>query len=615
MKTGLISLLILITSCSSVLFAQKYTNEGTDFWFAYPKVTNEIYATAISTTTFEVHITSKTAATGTISIDEHVWPIAYPAFSATFSVLPGEVKTVTLPTGNLHNINYQFVYALFNLYSVHVTATAPVAVFASKHYPYQPTASSIMPTSSLGSEYFVTTKPSYAGGPGITSESGVVVVVAPGNPVTVVVTSPIDVKMTNPPPQPNILDAGVPDTIDIAARGTLQIMTVVGGEDLTGLKIEALNGTDVFAVYSGHAYEKKTGHTADPMFELEYPTDTWGDEYIISPGEDLLVSDYRVIAMSNATDVFVDGVYYSTLNEGEYYEDTISITKVITGSNPIKVTYFMPHRVDYGILTYNPGDNSMCNIVSNDKMYLDTATFFHFAADIIDSSFVKVITRTADIATVAVNGVIINNWQAVPNLPSYSHSYTKMDTGASVLTTTGCGFLAYVHGFGNYESYNYALGAFSQHDSINITDLSIGSSGLCNYDTIQFSSSASDSVLTYKWKFGDGDSSGISSPTHAYATGGTYPISLILNYKCYSDTLLDTIAIQQCCLTDTIGFTYTYPDPCDSSIVEFTATSTGQMDSIWWSMGFPGGSGLTGMTETVNFSQVKTYNINLWIYG
>ena len=41
----------------------------------------------------------------------------------------------------------------------------------------------------------------------------------------------------------------------------------------------------------------------------------------------------------------------------------------------------MPHRVFYGIPTYNPGDNSMCNIVSNDKMYLDTATFFHFAAE------------------------------------------------------------------------------------------------------------------------------------------------------------------------------------------------------------------------------------------
>jgi len=273
MKTGLISLVILITSWTSVLFAQKYRNEGTDFWFAYPKVTKETYATAISTTTFEVHITSKTSATGTISIDEHVSPIVYPAFSANFSVVPGEVTTVKLPTGNLHNVNYQFAYASFPLYSVHISASAPVAVYASKHYPYQPNASSVIPTASLGSTYFVTTKPSYAG-MGQTSESGAVVVVAPGKDVTVVVTSPVDLMMP-PPSTVKILSAGQPDTIDIVARGTLQIMTVSGNEDLTGLKIEALNGTDVFAVYSGHAFDRKAGHTADPMFEKEGHKRSW----------------------------------------------------------------------------------------------------------------------------------------------------------------------------------------------------------------------------------------------------------------------------------------------------------------------------------------------------
>ena len=66
---------------------------------------------------------------------------------------------------------------------------------------------------------------------------------------------------------------------------------------------------------------------------------------------------------------------------------------------------------------------------------------------------------------------------------------------------------------------------------------------------------------------------------------------------------------------DVIGFTYTYPYPCDSSIVSFTPTYTATIDSVKWDMGFPGGDSLTDNKPTVNFPDTNTYNVNIWIYG
>ena len=496
MKTNVLFLFLIIQiACVNQGFTQKYNNEGTDFWFAYPKIaSNAIYNLAITNNTFEVHITSRDTTSGTITIDEHFFAPS-PPFSVAFQTIPGEVTTVVLPSINVHNPHWQFIIAGINLHSVHVTSECPVAVFAAKVKNYQPTISSVMPTHSLGSNYFVTTKPSFPGGVsgGFTSECGVVAVVAPGTPVTVKVTSPIDILHSSPGLS-NIMTANIPDTVNIVARGVLQIMTLTQNQDITGLKIEALNGTDVFAVYSGHSLNKMWGHTADPMFELEYPTSTWGDQYIISPAPNALISNYRVVSMSDGTEISVDGVYDTTLNEGEFYEDTISLTTVIEGSNPIKVTYFMPNRIDYGIPTYNPGDNSMINIVPNSKMYMDMASFFRFEADLMDTSFVKVITRTVDINTVALNGVTLTSWDPVGFLPEYSYCLVGIEAGESKLTTTGEGFIAYVHGVGNYESYNYAIGAFLQEAG---TDTQAACDSYTWVDGITYTENNNTATYTY----------------------------------------------------------------------------------------------------------------------
>ena len=50
----------------------------------------------------------------------------------------------------------------------------------------------------------------------------------------------------------------------------------------------------------------------------------------------------------------------------------------------------------------------------------------------------------------------------------------------------------------------------------------------------------SQSGLTYKWYFGDGDSSVLSNPTHSYKTNGVYNVKLIVenSNSCSNDTTI-----------------------------------------------------------------------------
>jgi gliding motility-associated-like protein len=69
----------------------------------------------------------------------------------------------------------------------------------------------------------------------------------------------------------------------------------------------------------------------------------------------------------------------------------------------------------------------------------------------------------------------------------------------------------------------------------------------CLGEPIQFTNkSLIRSATTYKWFFGDGDSSNLKDPSHTYVAGGTYKVMLILSDKAtcnLADTLFKTVYI------------------------------------------------------------------------
>lgn len=130
----------------------------------------------------------------------------------------------------------------------------------------------------------------------------------------------------------------------------------------------------------------------------------------------------------------------------------------------------------------------------------------------------------------------------------------------------------------------------------------------CAGDTVFITNTswpASD--LTYRWFFGDGDSSHDINPVHVYYHPGIDSIKLyITNTKCFDSTA-------QAVILDNLinaGFT-SVPDSfvCQGSPVVFTNTSTGTLLTYAWLFGDGGVSTSTNPTHT--YKNMGTYNIIL----
>jgi PKD repeat protein len=66
---------------------------------------------------------------------------------------------------------------------------------------------------------------------------------------------------------------------------------------------------------------------------------------------------------------------------------------------------------------------------------------------------------------------------------------------------------------------------------------------VCKFSNVAFNNTSTGAVA-FQWYFGDGGSSTLANPTHSYANGGTYTITLIAISECYCrDTVTSTLTV------------------------------------------------------------------------
>ena len=75
--------------------------------------------------------------------------------------------------------------------------------------------------------------------------------------------------------------------------------------------------------------------------------------------------------------------------------------------------------------------------------------------------------------------------------------------------------------------------------------------------------SASQNATTYRWNFGDGNTSLGQSVTHVYQNNGTYTITLIVEGGCRPDTITQQVTIGGVSVEDLQAATQLslYPNP------------------------------------------------------
>jgi PKD repeat protein len=110
----------------------------------------------------------------------------------------------------------------------------------------------------------------------------------------------------------------------------------------------------------------------------------------------------------------------------------------------------------------------------------------------------------------------------------------------------------------------------------------------------------------YLWDFGDGITSTLESPTHAYAAGGTYEVSLTASNPGGDDTYTDTVEIIG---TPQAAFTFTPQYPAPGEIIHFTDQSTG--DPLAWAWDFGDGGQASTPDPFYAYSMSGTYTVTL----
>jgi PKD repeat protein len=116
---------------------------------------------------------------------------------------------------------------------------------------------------------------------------------------------------------------------------------------------------------------------------------------------------------------------------------------------------------------------------------------------------------------------------------------------------------------------------------------------------------------SFLWDFGDGNTSTLQNPMHAYATAGKYSVTLTVSNGCVSDDFTAGFNIRVAELS-TASFTHDAPK-CPGTPVQFTDTSTEPPPLLSWSWDFGDGNTSTLQNSTHAYAAKGDYAVTLTV--
>lgn len=117
-------------------------------------------------------------------------------------------------------------------------------------------------------------------------------------------------------------------------------------------------------------------------------------------------------------------------------------------------------------------------------------------------------------------------------------------------------------------------------------DFEISMQDACIGEWVQFTDYSSGDISSWSWDFGDGHSSMMQNPSHAYDMPGTYTVSLMVSGICGQDTMVITDAVRVDYPLD-IDFEAEPTSGCETLTVQFNTllTSGTVVDNVLWRFG------------------------------
>jgi gliding motility-associated-like protein len=584
-------IILLGLICLAFTAQAQVTTEGTEFWVGF--MPNADSGTPSS---LEIFVTSKTVANVQIFIYQD-------GRTLNFTVNPGVThrEIIRSSTSNPYAATSS---GSIERKAIRVTSDENISVYAFNNRSASADATVVLPLNTLGTKYYASayfeTVPS-SDQPGSGGSPAEILIVAAVDNTNITVTPSVATLNGSP--------AGVPFSVQLNQGDIYMIQAFA---DLTGTLVESdgsANECNSFALFGGNLWTRVTGgqdcaafnggtnwsggFAGDHIYEQMYPINTWGRNYSVIPFERRKGYVLQVTASENNTIVEIDGVSAS-LNAGEYNRSIQSTAVSVTSNKPVQVAQLAQSlSCDFspGIVNpTGPGDPMMI-MISPIEQKLNNITFNALTAPAINEYFVSVISETAFLDQLTLNGNAVNTsqFQPTPGNPTYSYGTLNINRGQDYTLNSEAGFIAYIYGFGQIESFGYVAGAnlenlnaelILQDEFIALVDDQACVNAEINFK-IEFEVPAGQEPRydNFDWHFDDGTTVSGQEVQHTYTVAGEYNLTLIASKgegSCgTSETFNKTITIQeveaqdlagpQSVCPDVTGIAYSVSGPADNS--------------------------------------------------
>jgi gliding motility-associated-like protein len=490
--------------------AQGISTEGKDFWVSF--MTNWLQSTN-NPVILELYISADDTTRGTVTM-----PRIQGFTPISFEVLPNTTRKIVIPTDMAMPSGTNIIENK----GIHIETDGTVSVYAMNKRQYSADMTVILPTFSLGNNYYVLSHWEDGNRNNNANSDSEFVILAITDSTEVEITPAHETKGGNP--------AGVPFRVTLFKGQTYQVRAM---GDLTGTHITATNnsGCQNFAVFSGNMYTQVgecnvvNGH--DHLYAQMYPTNTLGKDFIVVPLENRYGGDIiKLLATQDNTTIIAGGANYQ-LNAGEFVKILSASVLKVKSNKPISIGQYSRTMDCDGTL----GDPFLIPISPNEQL-LKKITFNAPSIATLSRYSLNIITKQESISSITFDGNPIGN-SFIPVTDS-EYAYTRIGTyGGNHTIRSNDGFIAYVYGFGQNESFGYATGASlgnlnidfiikDQNEKTPIDSLCLGS-------VISFTPQVDSIYKFFEYDFGDGQKLYTDKDTtifHQYNRPGEYLVTL-----------------------------------------------------------------------------------------
>ncbi|MCH7409857.1 PKD domain-containing protein [Belliella sp. DSM 111904] len=461
--------------------------------------------------------------------------------------------------GNTVNFNLQagqqFTHRITNLDILHRTSgvveskgvfiqsSGKISVYAFNERIRSADGTVVLPANALGKDYIITsyfevsttpiTNPNYPNLVGSVIdnyESTMLVVAIEDNTRIEIVTT----ANTN-----SGQIQGVPFEITLNAGQSYQLKA---NADLTGSRVRVVgaNANDCknIAVFEGNKYTciGNCGLAGDHLYQQSYPVNTWGSEFLHVPFTGRTSGELlKIIASEANTEIAINGTVVGTIGAGEFFSRNFTHTETasISGNKPISVTSFAK-SMDCNLPGNQSGmgDPFMLTYSPNQQL-LKQVTFNAINLPAITAHYVNIIVANGSVGKTFLDGQAIGGqFSPFPNNPNFSYAQVGINQGVHRLANED-GFIGYVYGFGEMESYGYAVGASLDNLNFEVSaDYGFeveGEQVAClDYEGLWKIVPENEMFEYFVWDFGDGSAQIEGQEvSHTFTAEGVYEVLVI----------------------------------------------------------------------------------------